>query len=400
MGWREWTGVGERRWKTAPNEQVQPAKTLWDLLQLLIVPVILVGVSLLWSASQTASDNKREDRRIAADQVAAAQARQDATLVNYIQRMSGLMLHKSSHCSLQSSDDAVWSVARTVTLTSLLRLDGERKGRVVLFLHEASLIDPNSGTRVRLKDADLTGADLTDADLRDADLRGADLTDADLRGADLTGANLFRRRPQGRPSRAPTSRAPTSRAPTSRAPTSGTPTSGAPTSVATFSGAPTSRAPTSGTPTSGTPTSGAPTSRAPTSGAPTSGTPSSRAPRDSPREASSSATRPCPTPRRRTTAAHSSRTGMAIDGDVPQLPADGAHSRPARRIIGALVFQQGTECPQLSSHSFIGSASHARPDARRHDGIGNLGERRQTATVGVGRVVLQRLGVRLATRPV
>ena len=197
MGWREWTGVGERRWKTAPNEQVQPAKTLWDLLQLLIVPVILVGVSLLWSASQTASDNKREDRRIAADQVAAAQARQDAALVNYIQRMSGLMLHeklltaKPPKLLSGQPNPAVWSVARTVTLTSLLRLDGERRGRVVLFLQEASLIDQNSGTRVRLKDADLTGADLTDADLRDADLRGTDLTDADLRGADLPGANLF-----------------------------------------------------------------------------------------------------------------------------------------------------------------------------------------------------------------
>jgi hypothetical protein len=38
MGWRDWTGVAQRRWKTAPNEQVQPSKTPWDLLQLLIVP--------------------------------------------------------------------------------------------------------------------------------------------------------------------------------------------------------------------------------------------------------------------------------------------------------------------------------------------------------------------------
>ena len=53
MGWRDWTGVGERRWKTAPNEQVQPGKTLWDFLQLLIVPAILIGVSFAWSASQT-----------------------------------------------------------------------------------------------------------------------------------------------------------------------------------------------------------------------------------------------------------------------------------------------------------------------------------------------------------
>jgi hypothetical protein len=63
MGWRDWTGVGERRWKTAPDEDVQPGKTLWDWLQLLIVPAILIGVTFAWSASQTRSDNKREDRR-------------------------------------------------------------------------------------------------------------------------------------------------------------------------------------------------------------------------------------------------------------------------------------------------------------------------------------------------
>ena len=134
MGWREWTGVGERRWKTAPNEQVQPSKTLWDLLQLLIVPVILVGVSLLWSASQTKSDNRREDRRIAADRKAAEDVSRDRTLDEYIQRLGNLMLSRKLKSS--KPHDAVRSVARTVTLTTLRRLDGERKGELVRFLYE------------------------------------------------------------------------------------------------------------------------------------------------------------------------------------------------------------------------------------------------------------------------
>ena len=94
MRWREWLGVGERRWKKAPDEEVQPAKTLWDWLQLLIVPAILIGVTFAWSATQTRSDNKREDRRIAADRAAAEEARQDATLQAYLDQMSGLMLDK------------------------------------------------------------------------------------------------------------------------------------------------------------------------------------------------------------------------------------------------------------------------------------------------------------------
>src|SRR5213592_4542882 len=95
MRWREWLGVGERRWKKAPDEEVQPAKTLWDWLQLLIVPAILVGVTFAWSASQTRSDSRREDRRIAADRAAAEEARQDATLQSYLDQMSGLMLDRN-----------------------------------------------------------------------------------------------------------------------------------------------------------------------------------------------------------------------------------------------------------------------------------------------------------------
>lgn len=195
MSWRDWTGVGERRWKTSPNEQVQPSKTLWDLLQLLIVPVILVGVSLLWSASQTKSDNRREDRRIAADRVAAEEVSRDRTLDDYIQRLGDLMLSRRLKSSKQH--DAVRSVARTVTLTTLRRLDGERKGELVRFLYEVELIyeQVDQSPMVDLWDADLTaaglnGASLSRADLSDVKLVGATLIRADLRAANLGGAKL------------------------------------------------------------------------------------------------------------------------------------------------------------------------------------------------------------------
>jgi Pentapeptide repeats (8 copies) len=266
--------VGERRWKKAPDEEVQPAKTLWDWLQLLIVPAILVAVTFMWSASQTRSDNKREDRRIGADRAAAEEARQDATLQSYLGEMSGLMLDKKLLTSHQGS--AVRAVARTVTLTALRRLGGERKSQVVRFLHEAGLLEPaapgsgpsgpgcGGGAPVRLAGADLRGADFGDAvlegtDLTEADLAGAnlpgaylvranllctdlsraqlagaflmdaDFTFANLTGANLTGANLTARTSWARTSGAPTSGAPTSSARTSRR-TSQARTSGARTS--------------------------------------------------------------------------------------------------------------------------------------------------------------------------
>src|SRR5688500_16714622 len=109
MHWREWLGVGERRWTKAPDEEVQPGKTLWDWLQLLIVPANLIAVTFAWSASQTSSDNKREDRRIAADRAAAEEARQGATLQAYLSQMSALMLNKKLLTSKEGS--AVRAVA-------------------------------------------------------------------------------------------------------------------------------------------------------------------------------------------------------------------------------------------------------------------------------------------------
>src|SRR5438552_19208420 len=107
MGWPKWTGMR--------------SKTLWDWLQLLIVPAILIGVTFVWSYSQTRSDNKREDRRIAADRVAAEKARQDATLQAYFGQMSGLMLDRKLLTSKEG--DAVRAGARTVTLAALRRLN-------------------------------------------------------------------------------------------------------------------------------------------------------------------------------------------------------------------------------------------------------------------------------------
>src|SRR5437763_4113005 len=157
-------------------------KTLWDWLQLLIVPAILIAVTFAWSATQTRSDNKREDRRIAAGRAAAREARQDATLQGYLNQMSRLMLDKK----LLSSEDrsAVQAVARTVTLTALHRLDAARKATVVRFLDEAQLITNNDYV-------DLTAADLRGAHLRGANLVGDDLVGADLRGADLTDTRLW-----------------------------------------------------------------------------------------------------------------------------------------------------------------------------------------------------------------
>jgi uncharacterized protein YjbI with pentapeptide repeats len=174
----QWTGFGK--------------KTLWDWLQLLIVPAILIAVTLVWSATQTRSDNRREDRRIAADRAAAEEARQDATLQGYLDKMGGLMLDKKLLTSKPS--DAVRKVARSVTLTTLRRLDRVRKAAVLRFLYESRLIDRGNDL-VDLADADFRGADLrafrlAGVDLAFANFAGANIDNANLYSAELRGLNL------------------------------------------------------------------------------------------------------------------------------------------------------------------------------------------------------------------
>ena len=105
MRWPAWLGVGERRWKRSPDEEVQPSKTAWDVLQLLIVPLMLVLIAFYFNASQASRDRSREDRRS-----------EDATLDAYLAKMSDLMLDRDLLTSRPESP--VREVARAETLNS------------------------------------------------------------------------------------------------------------------------------------------------------------------------------------------------------------------------------------------------------------------------------------------
>jgi uncharacterized protein YjbI with pentapeptide repeats len=195
MRWPAWLGVGERRWKKSPDEEVQPPKTLWDFLQLLIVPAILVVIALAFNASQASRERQREDRRVREDRRLALEARRDATLDAYLVEMNDLVLNR--HLLTSARGSAVRTVARTATLTAVRRLDGRRKGEVIRFLTEAGLLyhsETYFDQPVDLTEADLRGAHLEHAYLSQtvlwADLRGARFDDATLGSTYFGSANL------------------------------------------------------------------------------------------------------------------------------------------------------------------------------------------------------------------
>jgi hypothetical protein len=221
--WTGFTAAGGRKTNESPS-----TKTLWDWLQLLIIPLGLAAVAFAFNDAHTRRDQKREDARVSRERSIAADARREESLRTYLQQMSDLMLRHRLRASRGSTEGEfppsdVQVLARTLTLTVLGRLDPARKGLVVRFLYEARLLDDSSGVRgdvrhfnvpaVDLADADLrrvslrgatlqsfvgpegtgaglSGADLGHADFRDADVEALKVQDADLRGADFSGADL------------------------------------------------------------------------------------------------------------------------------------------------------------------------------------------------------------------
>jgi uncharacterized protein YjbI with pentapeptide repeats len=172
-------------------------KTLWDLMSLLIVPIVIALAGWWLSEVSRQNQQKIEDQRAKAEQEIETDRARESVLQSYIQNMTDLLLDKG----LATSDltHPVRSIARSSTLTTLRQLDADRKGILLQFLHESNLITVGDPIII-LSDADLTGAilrdaGLTGADLRSADLIGADLHDAhlsraELRDAHLTGADL------------------------------------------------------------------------------------------------------------------------------------------------------------------------------------------------------------------
>lgn len=150
-------------------------KTLWDWMELLIIPAVLAGGAFFLNRSE-----RKTEREIATDR------QQEAALQTYLDRMADLLLKDKLRTS---KDREVRKVARIRTLTVLRGLDGRRKDLVLQFLQEADLINKEK-TIINLGRADLNGALVFIGKLRNTNLSEAFLVEAVMNYADLSGANL------------------------------------------------------------------------------------------------------------------------------------------------------------------------------------------------------------------
>ncbi len=200
-------------------------KSLWDWLQLLIIPAVLAVAGFWFNQTQKDRDQKAQEAQKQREEDAAREreelereSREDnqreTALQAYIDKMTELLLKGGLRESQPEAE--VRKIARVRTLTVLPRLDTIRKRSLLQFLYESNLIDKDkpiidaSGANLdfirlfkpkededfprrfgdNLCRANLHKADLFRADLRRADLRQSNLSEADLRRADLRMANL------------------------------------------------------------------------------------------------------------------------------------------------------------------------------------------------------------------
>jgi uncharacterized protein YjbI with pentapeptide repeats len=151
-------------------------KTMWDWLQLLIVPLVLALVAIVFNQVNTGTE-----RRVALDK------QREDLLQSYLDRMSELLLEKGLRTS--PPDAEVRNVARARTISILKQLDVKRVEYVFTFLQEAGLLSAPQPI-VNLSRAQFTKVNWSQIDLRRSNLSGVDLSEANLDEADLSGANL------------------------------------------------------------------------------------------------------------------------------------------------------------------------------------------------------------------
>jgi pentapeptide repeat protein len=195
-----WTGLGTYISPPYPKDSTfQRGKTLWDWLQLLIIPAVLAVAGYVINLTisrgeQAATEQRAKSEREAADKLAkteqdiakqryeqdqqiALDKQREDLLQAYLDRMSELLLKEQLRSS--AVDAEVRNVARVRTITVLTQLDARRIGYVFAFLREAKLMSvTKDDNAISLKNADLQAVDWSQADLRGANLRGANLNGA------------------------------------------------------------------------------------------------------------------------------------------------------------------------------------------------------------------------------
>lgn len=212
LGYRlDWTGFGSY---TTPQGEYHRARTLWDWMELALIPVALALIAYGFNEANRRRESRRAESQQQLETKRIQNHQEEEALQAYLDRMQELLLEKDLLKAPVGS--TVCQLAHTLTQVTLKRLSPKRKAIVLGFLVTSQLVQQRDGKKrvlslagadlegigtplgvafLDLMGADLSGANLQDAmldvpNLQNADLRMATLERSRLLKADLRGANL------------------------------------------------------------------------------------------------------------------------------------------------------------------------------------------------------------------
>jgi len=213
-----WTGFG------AYDEKAEGprAKTLWDWMELLIIPAALALVAIWFNKSQKETEQRIAEKARETEREIAKDRHRQTTLERYYDRMTELLLDHGLAGPEPNSE--VQSIARATTITVVRGLDWQRNRQLFEFISLSRLLEPDAPVihfdgvdfsyvdlqavelvhvslalavlaysnlyRAQLVDCNLRGGNLVGTNLMQANLAGTDMFIADLRGANLTMVHL------------------------------------------------------------------------------------------------------------------------------------------------------------------------------------------------------------------
>jgi hypothetical protein len=199
----QWTGFPAYVPKEREKQDIRQARTLWDWMQLLLIPAVLAvgGLFFNWAQDIRQDENSKaiadaqmdSSQRIADAQREAEEKRaMSEALQAYFDDMKELMLNDTGLNEVQKGYVKELKRARTLTILKRLDLvDPDQKRSVLQFLYEAGMIGYlDKDGRPCASIIPLVNADLSDADLTDLPLAGANLYGTNLDKAALTQEQL------------------------------------------------------------------------------------------------------------------------------------------------------------------------------------------------------------------
>ena len=181
---------------TSPSGEFQRGKTIWDWMQLLVIPLILAGV-----AYYLANTQREKELEIAETE------KSENALQNFLDYMTKLMIE---HEYLDDEEfEGAARLIRARTLMVLEQLNGKQKGHLLRFLIETTLLDkekiylnlkranltrlefePGGYSDFNLDGVNLDYANLAECQFHNVQMKGISMRDANLEYADFTSGSL------------------------------------------------------------------------------------------------------------------------------------------------------------------------------------------------------------------